>query len=191
MKCTAKTSAGNPCRNPAIRGGVVCAKHGGSAPQVRAKADVRAELMQWGLGDATDDPGELLLRLLTQSRMRAEGYAAELERFVAGKPDLERAIIGDSYGEFGKNGEYVRGLVHLEAQERDRAADFAMKAIKAGLAERQVRLAERQGMLLAALLSRILDDTTLGLSAEQRKAFPGAIRAALALEAGGVRSVRG
>lgn len=166
-------------------------KHGGAAPQVRAKAEVRAEVMRWGLGDALDDPGEVLLRLLTQSRMRAEGYAAELERVVSDQPELQRALIGDAYGEFGKSGEYVRGLVQLEAQERDRAADFAVKAIKAGLAERQVRLAERQGTLLAAVLTRMLDDVTLGLSAEQRLAFPAAMRTALAVESGEARNVRG
>ena len=36
--CQAHTQAGNPCRNPAIRGGRVCRHHGGSAPQVKAAA---------------------------------------------------------------------------------------------------------------------------------------------------------
>jgi hypothetical protein len=41
MNCTAKRSNGTPCKNPAIRGGNVCRNHGGSAPQVRAKANER------------------------------------------------------------------------------------------------------------------------------------------------------
>jgi hypothetical protein len=59
----------------AIPGGTVCRWHGGAAGQVKAKAAVRAELLGWGLGDATVDPGEVLLRLVTQSAARAERYA--------------------------------------------------------------------------------------------------------------------
>lgn len=34
-----------PCRNSAIQGGLVCRKHGGSAPQVKAKAERRLRAM--------------------------------------------------------------------------------------------------------------------------------------------------
>lgn len=39
--CTAKRRNGEPCLNYAIRGAKVCRMHGGSAPQVRAAAQVR------------------------------------------------------------------------------------------------------------------------------------------------------
>ncbi len=35
--CTKTTRAGNPCRAPALKGGLVCNKHGGSLPNVKAK----------------------------------------------------------------------------------------------------------------------------------------------------------
>lgn len=76
--CTATNRQGEPCRNRAITGGTVCRVHGAS-PKVRALAAVRAEVSKWTLGDATDDPGETLLRLLTQSRIRADQYAALIE----------------------------------------------------------------------------------------------------------------
>jgi hypothetical protein len=60
------------CKRKAISGGTACRYHGGGAQQVKAKAAVRAELLGWGLGDATVDPGEVLLRLVTQSAARAE-----------------------------------------------------------------------------------------------------------------------
>lgn len=42
MKCTARTSGQKrPCKRDAIKGGTVCATHGGSAPQVKAKAQER------------------------------------------------------------------------------------------------------------------------------------------------------
>lgn len=156
-KATAKSS-GRQCGNPPIKGGTVCEIHGGSAPAVRARAGVRAELANWGLGDACADPGEVLLRLVTQSAARAQRYAAELEDLVAESESLRKALIGEAWGEFGQVGEYVRGLAQLEAAERDRCANFATKAIAAGLAERQVRLAERQGAVMAEVIRRILAD---------------------------------
>lgn len=180
MKCTGHTSAGNPCKNGAVKGAFVCHKHGASAPQVKAKAAVRAELMSWGLDAPTVDPGETLLKLVSQSAARAQRYADELEAMAAENDNLRDALIREAHGEFGPVGEYARGLVILEAQERERCANWATKAIAAGLAERTVRLAERQGALIADVLRAVMGDPTLGLSEEQRRAMPDVIRRHLA-----------
>lgn len=134
--------------------------HGASAKQVKAAAAVRAEVMKWGLGDTKVDPGEMLLRLLSQSAARANRYAAELEELISeaeaeGKP-LREALIRQAYGEFGVTGEFVRGLVEHELKERTFCRDTAVKAVAAGLAERQVRLAERQGEMLVELIEAAL-----------------------------------
>jgi hypothetical protein len=164
-----------PCQAPAMRGSdpLACRKHiGKSLDVVRSQRAVVDEVRSWGLGDTTTDPGELLLRLVTQSSTRAEAYARELERVVAEKGDLKKALTGDSWTSGGegsepvKTGEYIRALTQLEANERDRAANFATKAIAAGLAERQVRLAERQGELIASVIKAVLGD--LNLSPEQQ-----------------------
>lgn len=187
MQCTATAhSTQQRCGRRAIAGGNVCQVHGGSAPQVKAHAAVRAAVAQWAPGTEMRDPGEVLLQLVTQSIMRAERYAEELDALIAESPDLREALIGDAYGEHGtKVGEYIRGLAVLEAQERDRAASFAQKAIAAGLAERQVRLAEKQGQLMAAVLLRIIEHTTLALSPEQKLAMPQVMREVLAAAATG------
>lgn len=186
------------CINAPIKGGTVCHAHGGRAPQVKAKAAVRAELASWGLGDSTVDPGEVLLRLVSQSSARAELYAQLLseaydaaERLKAAhdaeklievtehgdepaakqvaRDDLKRiftsggvaALIGNTYdaanGSIYATGEAIRGLAQLEAAERDRCANFATKAIAAGLAERQVRLAEKQVQVALAAIDAALD----------------------------------
>ena len=166
VRCAAKSkSSGKRCKNRAIEGATVCRLHGANK-KVRAKAAVRAELHHWGLDDELVDPGETLLRLLSQSVRRAERYAAELEAMVAESPSLKEALVGDAWGEHGKTGEYIRGLAQLEAQERDRAANFATKAIAAGIAERQVRIAEQQGALIAGASKAILG--RLNLSPEQQ-----------------------
>jgi hypothetical protein len=193
MQCFGTTSAGAACKKQAIEGGSVCRSHGGAAPQVKAKAAVRAEVMRWTLGEATDDPGEVLLRLVTQSRMRVDQYAVVIEekitegqRIWGDEFTLERILIGDNMamtpdGDLVKTSEYIRGIVQLESTERDRLAGFAAKAIGAGLAERQVRVAERQGELLAELMRMVMSDAELGLSDSQREAMPRVLRRQLSL----------
>lgn len=48
LRCTAKAKrSGKQCQGTAIPGGTVCRVHGGAAPQVKAKAELRlAELVQ-------------------------------------------------------------------------------------------------------------------------------------------------
>lgn len=221
--CKAHTTAGNPCKNSAIRGGTVCLAHGGRAPRVRDRAAVRAELQDWGLGDTTMDPGDVLLRLVSQSAARAERYARLLEEaydaaerlktaHAAGqvfetaeefeetaaaqraRDDLRRifntggisALIGNTYGDsktggIYATGEQIRGLADLEAKERDRCANFAAKAVAAGLAKRQVELAERQGALIASLINAVFDE--LDLTDEQREAAPDVLDRHLSLVA--------
>ncbi|WP_113699708.1 hypothetical protein [Nonomuraea lactucae] len=62
--------------------------------------------------------------------------------------------------------------VWLELYHRERAhlAKVAKDALAAGIAERQVRLAEQQGALIVGVIQRILDD--LSLTAEQRARVP-------------------
>lgn len=181
MKCQGTNRQGNPCRLEAIEGGSVCWRHGGRAPQVKAKAAIRAELQSWGLDAPTVDPGETLLKLVSQAAARAQRYADEIEQLVAESPSLREALVAEVWaptedGGSYKAGEYIRGLVVLEAQERERCANWATKAIAAGLAERQVRLAERQGAMIADVLRAVLGDPELGLTAEQRRAIPNVAR---------------
>jgi hypothetical protein len=212
VQCKAiSKQSGQQCKRKAIPGGTVCRYHGGGAQQVKAKAAVRAEVMAWGLGDSHVDPGEVLLRLVTQSAARAERYALLLEEayeaaerlkrsFDAGaleideskvmadtaREDLDRifntggvaALVGNTYGAAKDVGVYVtgeaiRGLADLEAKERERCANFATKAIAAGLAERTVRVAERQGQLMVEMVQAALRE--VDLSPEQASAFKAAL----------------
>jgi hypothetical protein len=215
IQCKALSKqTGQRCKRKAIPGGEVCRWHGGAAKQVRARAGVRAEVMAWGLGDSTVDPGEVLLRLVTQSAARAEMYGRLLqEAFDAAerlkeaheeganiaalgdenadtaetaRRDLDRifntggvaALVGNTYGAAKDVGVYVtgeaiRGLADLEAKERERCANFATKAIAAGLAERTVRVAERQGQLMVEMVQAALRE--VDLSPEQASAFKAAL----------------
>jgi hypothetical protein len=214
VRCSAiSKQTGEQCKRKAIPGGTVCRYHGGNAKQVKAKAAVRAEVVSWGLGDTTVDPGEVLLRLVTQSAARAERYALLLEEAYeaaerlkqvhdagaqidapaeladtaeTARRDLDRifntggvaALVGNTYGAAKDVGVYVtgeaiRGLADLEAKERERCANFATKAIAAGLAERTVRVAERQGQLMVEMVQAALRE--VDLSPEQASAFKAAL----------------
>lgn len=190
VKCHAKSRrTGQQCGRWAAPGGTTCIIHGARTPVVAAKNAVRAELLSWDLNDVTEDPGEVLLRLVTQSARRVREYSMELASIVDQAGSLEEALIGDTMvlnnqGDRVKSGEYIRGIAQLEAAERDRCATFSAKAVAAGLATRAVELAERQGELIADVLRVALADPSLGLTPEQRRQVPDVARRALAAVAG-------
>lgn len=183
-KCTGRRkSDGMPCTKAPIAGGNVCTTHGGNNPAVAARAAVIDEVHRWGMGDADVDPGEVLLRLLSQSAARAQLYATELAELVDTE-GLAQALVGQTrvpteHGYY-VSGEYVRGLAMIESQERDRAAQFATKAIAAGLAQRQIALAEQTGAMIADVLRVALAAPELGLTDAQRAVIPMVMRRAQA-----------
>ncbi len=210
--CTGHKHGGDWCDAWPVRGTDRCPTHSGTTlERQKAKGQVVVELSKWGITDVTEDPGTVLLQLMTQSFTRAklygqlleDAYAAaerlrgadatgELPPSVDSSTDRDRAVqdlqrifgaggvstlIGNTYaadkdGGVFATGEAIRGLVNLEAQERDRAAGMAAKAIAAGLATRQVELAERQGALVADMVRALFADPELGLSAEQLQRAP-------------------
>lgn len=230
-RCIARNRNGEQCGRWARPGATCCATHLRNPAAIR-NAEVRAEVMRWGLGDATTDPGEVLLRLVTQSAARVERYSQLLEQaydaadrlraaheaqellvdqghvgdvddddretaaIQQARQDLDRifgvggvsALVGYTYsatitGSVYASGEAIRGLAKLEAEERDRCASFAAKAVAAGLAERQVRIAERQGQQLMELMLAVLGDPALELSDEKLDLVPAVVERHLALVA--------
>lgn len=163
-----------------------CHYHAGG-PQAHANADIRAELARWTLGTDDIDPAATLLQLLAQSRARVQRYSERLAHLVDEHGgDLAEAMVGESYvmndsGHLQKVGEYIRGLAQLEAGERDRCARFAELAIRAGIAERQIKIAEQTGAMIAGVLRAVLGDGRLALTAEQRAAVPALVREHLQL----------
>lgn len=218
LGCAGRKRGGELCGQPAIRGTDLCRLHSGkSVAKARAQGQVVVELQSWGLTDELEDPGTVLLRLVSQSSARVELYSSLLERayraaegarqsreadpngisgadarLIRGDPDsgpenrLEQvddilaqggvsALIGHKRaatdrGEIYNTEEALRALVVLEADERDRCANFATKAVAAGLAERQVRLAEAQGAVLGQGLRWLVEQMTgrLDLDAAQQ-----------------------
>jgi hypothetical protein len=61
----------------------------------------------------------------------------------------------------------------LKPKKREQCANFAGKAVAAGLAERSVRIAERQGQLMVEMVRAALRE--IDLSPEQASAFKAAL----------------
>lgn len=154
---------------------------------------MRAELQAWGLDAPTVDPGETMLKLVAQSaervrlyaRLLGEAYEAERESDPAVAHDTLERVLGNGIGALigykrsaaadgtiYRSEEIIRGLVDLEMRERKLCADFASKAIAAGLNERLVRVAEQQGAMILAMMRAVLGDQRLGLTEAQLAAAP-------------------
>src|SRR3546814_4524700 len=93
-QCTAKsTTTGERCTKAPIRGGTVCATHGGSAPQVRKKAALR-------LLELVDPAIAVLAREMVNADKSADRQRAAnsvLDR--AGVPRTATVIDGESRSE--------------------------------------------------------------------------------------------
>lgn len=143
--------------------------------------------------DPSTDLVELALRRITQADLRADAYAAEIRRLVAESPTLEQAVIRDAYGEFGKIGEFARGLVTLENAERERIMNWTFKALTVGIEAKRVELAASAGSQIAAVLAAVRAHPALALTAEQRAAFGSVVREVLGLTVTGpaMREIEG
>lgn len=191
------------CHALAIKGTNACKTHGGQRREVlKAKGEA---LSAWRSvpGRPSVSPSVAVMSMLQMSWARAHLYASLLERQVAdaqaldGGPGLgvgDDPELGPGAGLIGHTrsgvkdigifatGEAARGLTQLEAAERDRCVRFAKVAHDMGIAEREIRLAEAQGALLAGAISRILD--ALDLSPSQRARVPEVVPGVLLAVAG-------
>jgi hypothetical protein len=178
-----KSGNGTPCRAWPVKGATVCVTHGGAAPQVAAKAAVRAEVQAWGLDQPQVDHAQVLGALVAMAAGRVRLVSAQLqaqfEAYAERGEDLAdddgmvampggiRALIGYKYG-LTKDGdrlpveEATRGLAAYEAEWTDRLGRLCKLAIDAGLEERRLQVEEQQAAMVAQVLSAALAEVGLG-----------------------------
>lgn len=162
-RCTAHNQSGSQCKNPAVPGATVCRFHGGAAPQVKAAAQRRlaladAHLAAETLGLLVDVSPE---QALLDEVQRCAGMVAFYQRQV----ELLAEVNVEKLVPKGPFGQYRSEWVKLFNEERDRLTHTSAAAIRAGIEERRVQLAEQQGQLVAAVIRRIL--TRLNLTDDQ------------------------
>lgn len=188
-RCGAKRrdGTGETCRKGAgagtSHGGTGrCALHGGSTVSHKAAATVAlAEQAVKTYGLPLDvSPTEALLDEVKWTA----GHVAWLRVQVQ---ELERqALVWGKTEEVDKGASEFTGVdithaavpnvwLELYRVERKHLLDVCKAAIACGIAERQVRLAEQQGALLASVIRAVLGDSELGLTPEQQTRAPAVV----------------
>ena len=99
-----------------------------------------------------------------------DGEPVTIERpgghaLIWGQVEFKSKTGGDDWGKTTVDRAGPNAWYELYSRERDRLIKVCSEAIRAGIEERRVQLAEQQGALVAEAIRRILDD--LNLSPEQ------------------------
>lgn len=201
--------AGGPCLNPPMVGQAVCHKHGGAARQNRTAAARRIETQAAQqavatLGLAVDiTPTEALLQEVQWTAghvqwLRQQVSELEREALVWGTTRLETEpgtalALGLTNGELTdvSTGPTLKKIetaapsiwYQLYTAERAHLVAVCTAALKAGVEERRVRLAEQQGDLVAAAIRKILE--ALNLTPAQQALVGTVVPRELRLIAGG------
>ena len=173
-RCTATNKeSGERCRMRHDPGGKVCSHHGGGAKQVREAAKARdSERRARALVETYGLPVQITPEAAILAEVhRTAGHVAWLEQqiravapedLIWGTTKIKEG--GDDRGTTQEAVPHV--LLKLYQQERAHLAKVCADAIRCGIEERQVKLAESQGVLVARALRAILDG--LNLTAAQK-----------------------
>lgn len=185
---------GAPCSKNALAGQDVCRSHGGGSPQAKAAAvrrvtEQKAEaIMRRFAGPIDTTPTQALLdsvrwvagyvEFLRQQVARVTEEAQTADALVWG---VTKETEGDVVVGTGPKAalDKAEGVVReakpnawlpLLGDWQDRLTRLCAEAIKAGIEERRVRLAEQQGALVADVIRGILGE--LALTPEQAARVP-------------------
>lgn len=200
-----KRSTGDPCQ---LRAGLGtdhvgwgnCKHHGGSTTTgkksaARLEAKAHGEHIARVMGFATEvDPFDALLEciwiakgeVVYCSERIAELGEDEAVVTFAERSETDGIVKGESEHSVSTKTSTVAELniwIVARRDAVDRMARYAKMAIDAGIAERQVQIAERVGGMIGRLVSSVLDE--LELTAGQRELAPMVMRKHLTAIAGG------
>lgn len=180
-RCSAKNSAGKPCRARPIAGSTVCWTHGGAAPQVKAAAarrlsEAKAERILRSYGQKIDiNPVEALLEEIRWTAghvawLRERVQELEQQQLTWGRTTEVDKGSGEFPGVDTTQAAVPNVWLDLYQRERKHLVDVCKAAIGAGIEERRVRLAEQQGDMIVVVLQGILAE--LMLTADQQALVP-------------------
>lgn len=189
MRCKATARSGDPCRRSAMKGGTVCASHGGKSPQAKAAAARRlaeqeaAKAVRLFAAPVDIDPAAALVELVQWTAGEVAYWRTQVQQLADETPEkltwgvVREKVGGEDYGTTLEAKPNVAYLMLTDAQ--DRLAKYAAAALRAGVEERRVKLAEDQGALVAQVIRSILEQ--LNLTSEQQARVPEIVPAQLRL----------
>lgn len=151
LRCSAHRTDGAPCAAYAMHGTTVCAAHGGRAPQVRAAAQRRLEV----------EKAQRQVRRLGLNEAPAMHPVEALERSIAATAAM-CAYLRDLVSDVADSGSDSKALLFVwQAALREwevALGRICTSALRAGVEERRVRIAERDGALMVKALTGALVD---------------------------------
>lgn len=179
-----KNSGGQQCGGYAMRGQDVCQMHGGRAKQnleagARRVAEDKARTLVETYGRRIETTAtEALLDEVQWTAGHVAWLRERVQEIEAGaEPGSENALVWGKTKEksggqdWGQTEEAAPNIwLKLYQQERTHLVKVCSEAIRAGIEERRIKLAEHQGELVAQAIRAILDD--LNLTAEQQQRVP-------------------
>lgn len=196
--CGARNKKQEPCGLGPVPGATRCGRHGGKAPQVQKKAAERLaeekakNVMTTAvrtLGLPVDvDPGKALLDEIHWTAghvawLREKVQELQSEDLVWGREKHEDGVGPQGLVDVTTEKAVPSVWYELYMKERDHLAKVCALALRAGIEERKVKLAESQGALVADVIRRILD--ALGLTPAQQALVPQIVPQQLRLLAAG------
>ena len=196
--CGAKNKKAEPCGLSPSAGATRCKRHGGSSPQAKkaaerrvAEAAARATMTKAvrTLGLPIEvDPGKALLDEIHWTAghvawLRDKVQEQAAEQLVWGKEKHEEGVGPQGMVDVGTEKAGPSVYYELYLKEREHLAKVCALALRAGIEERKVKLAESQGLLVADAIRRILG--ALGLTPEQQQLVPVIVPRELRALAGG------
>ncbi|MCI4012362.1 hypothetical protein [Brevibacterium sp. ZH18] len=180
-KCQATSKKrGDQCKNYPVRGLRVCLRHGGGSKKARAAATRNLEqekltrvARRLGTPRTDLDPAQALLDLVASKAGEVEWLRHQVELLETdgelwwGKTkesEEDNPMGGKSETVHEARQHIVYTLLH---KAQDQLARYAGETLKAGVDERQVRIAERTGEQFEAVITALLP--AIGATPEQMK----------------------
>lgn len=185
-------STGERCRSYAAVGAVMCQFHGGTSPAIllNAKRRIQQAEAEAQFRKNADDymrvfgrrkqihPAEALVELVQWTATEVEYWREKVNSLKEDELTWNLTHHQKGRGPQGpvdvKHYDAVMNIAYRMLRESsDRLASYSAAALKAGVDERRVALAENQGMIVVTALGRILDGmfnfaTAAGLSPASR-----------------------
>lgn len=181
-----RKSDGKACTNHPSKGGMVCKYHGGAVGKIKKKAAERvlvqkAEQARQTLGLRMDvGPTEALLEEVRWTAGHVQWLRGQVQSLTSATEtvDHRHPLVWGETQSVDKEATKTPGTdvtesaevsvwYQLYLKEREHLVSVCAAAIRAGVEERRVKLAEQQGDLIADVVQAILTDLMLSPSQQQ------------------------
>lgn len=179
-QCTAQKANGERCTRPASDGTHRCSSHGGKSKAVKNRMEMdKVHVAAAKIVDTYGLPRTISAeQALLEEIARTAGAVEWLGRVVAELTpeqvawNLQQRTVGSAAGcptDLKVFGAAPNVWINLYQKERAHLVNVSVRTLAAGVAERQVRVAESYARILADVLSAVLADPELDLGPERQE----------------------